>query len=134
MTLNEEEFEIFSRQLILKEFDEKSFYELQNKKISIIGMGGIGCPLSQYLISSGIKNLNIFDNDIVKKNNLNRQSLYNINDLDKKKTLIAKKKLLETNPHAKINDYDQKINKKNISFLKNSSMSRAMAESTPHPG
>ena len=41
--------------------------KLQNKKVSIIGMGGIGCPLAQYLISCGIKNLNFFDNDIIKK-------------------------------------------------------------------
>ena len=47
-----EELEIFSRQLILNEFNEKSFNKLQNKKVSIIGMGGIGCPLAQYLISS----------------------------------------------------------------------------------
>ena len=76
MIINNEELEIFSRQLILKEFNEKSFNKLQNKKVSIIGMGGIGCPLAQYLISSGIKNLDFFDNDIIKKNNLNRQTLF----------------------------------------------------------
>ena len=85
MTLNEKEFEIFSRQLILKEFDEKSFAKLQNKKISIIGMGGIGCPLAQYLISCGIKNLYFYDDGFVKNNNLNRQILFTVKDLNKKK-------------------------------------------------
>ena len=122
MKINEDELEIFSRQLILNEFDEKSFNELQNKKISIIGMGGIGCPLSQYLISSGIKNLDFFDNDIVKKNNLNRQTLYNINDLNKKKIEIAKRKLLQVNPYANINGHDLKIDNKNLYKLKNSSI------------
>ena len=67
MKINEEELEIFSRQLILSEFNEKAFNFLQNKTVSIVGIGGIGCPLAQYLISCGIKNLNIFDNDIIKK-------------------------------------------------------------------
>ena len=90
--INDEELEIFSRQLILNEFNEKSFNKLQNKKVSIVGMGGIGCPVAQYLISSGIKNLNFFDNDIVKKNNLNRQTLFNIKDLNKKKNSSCQKK------------------------------------------
>ena len=67
MDINKEELEIFSRQLILDEFNFKDFKKLQNKNISIIGIGGIGCPAAQYLISSGIKNLQIFDQDIIKK-------------------------------------------------------------------
>jgi len=54
MNINEEELEIFSRQLILNDFNERSFNELQNKEISIVGLGGIGCPLAQYLISCSI--------------------------------------------------------------------------------
>ena len=122
MIINNEELEIFSRQLILKEFNEKSFDKLQNKKVSIIGMGGIGCPLAQYLISSGIKNLDFFDNDVVKKNNLNRQTLFTVKDLNKKKTIVAKKKLLQTNPYANINSYNKKITKNNLELLKNSSI------------
>ena len=122
MTINDEELEIFSRQLILNEFNEKSFIELQNKKVSVIGMGGIGCPLVQYLISCGIKNLNFFDKDIVKKNNLNRQTLFNHKDLNKKKVVVAKKKLLEINPHANIDGYDEMISKDNVKLLQNSSI------------
>jgi len=122
MTVNDEELEIFSRQLILNEFDEKSFIKLQNKKVSVIGVGGIGCPLVQYLISCGIKNLNFFDKDIVKKNNLNRQTLFNHKDLNKKKVVVAKKKLLEINPHANIDAFDEKLSKDNIKLLENSSI------------
>ena len=122
MTITEEELEIFSRQLILSEFDEKSFNEIQNTKISIIGMGGIGCPLAQYLISCGVKNLNIFDNDIIKKNNLNRQSLYTLSDLEEKKVLVAKKRLNEINPYCNIGSYCNKITKYNTKLLKNSSI------------
>ena len=122
MKIIEEELEIFSRQLILKEFNEKSFYKLQNKKISIIGLGGIGCPLAQYLISCGIKNLDIFDNDIIKKSNLNRQTLYTINDINKNKTDVAKARLLQINPHANIKNYKKKITRNNLELLKDSNI------------
>ena len=98
MNITEEELEIFSRQLILKDFKEEKFNELQKKEISIIGLGGIGCPLAQYLISSGIKKLNIFDGDTIKKTNLNRQTLYSIHDIGKKKSTIAKKKTAWNKP------------------------------------
>ena len=122
MTITDEELEIFSRQLILKDFDEKSFNKLQNQTISIVGIGGIGCPLVQYLVACGVKNINIFDDDIVKKNNLNRQTLFGIEDIGEKKNLIAKKKLLSINPYIKINSYDCRIKNENLDLLKNSSM------------
>ena len=122
MSTTNEEFEIFSRQLILKEFNENLFIKLQKKKVSIVGMGGIGCPIAQYLVSSGIKNINLFDDDIIKKNNLNRQNLYSIKEIGKKKTIIAKKKLLGINPNANISSYSEKITNANVNLLKNSSI------------
>ncbi len=122
MSINEEELEIFSRQLILEEFNIKDFKKLQNKTITIIGIGGIGCPTAQYLISSGIKNLQIFDPDIIKKNNLNRQTLFSIEEIGEKKSIVAKKKLKGINPLANIKSYQNKISKNNLSLLKNSSI------------
>ena len=105
MSYSDLEYEIFSRQFILKNFNEKNIQKLKDAKIIIIGLGGIGCPLSQYLVSCGIKNLNLFDKDIIKKNNLNRQILYSIDDIGKKKSVVAKKKLLKINQNANINSY-----------------------------
>jgi molybdopterin/thiamine biosynthesis adenylyltransferase len=122
MSINIQELEIFSRQIIMNDFNEISINKLQTKEISIIGIGGIGCPLSQYLISCGIKNLNLFDNDIVKINNLNRQTLYGFKDIGDEKTAVAKKKLLETNPYANISIYNKKITKNNLNLLKSSSI------------
>ena len=47
MSISEQEFQIFSRQLILKEFDEKTFDFIQKQHVVIIGMGGLGCPTAQ---------------------------------------------------------------------------------------
>ena len=54
MTYLDLEYEIFSRQFILQNFNEKNIQKLHDAKITIVGLGGIGCPLSQYLVSSGL--------------------------------------------------------------------------------
>ena len=88
---SEKEYEIFSRLFILKEFSEENIKKLCEINIGIVGIGGIGCPLSQYLVSSGIKKLTLVDGDSVEKNNLNRQILFGVNDIGKKKVNVAKK-------------------------------------------
>ena len=119
---SEIEYEIFSRLFILNEFSEENINKLSSIKIGIIGIGGIGCPLSQYLVSSGIKDLTLVDGDVVENSNLNRQILFNINDIGKKKVLVAKDKLQAINKNCKINVIDENINSKNVTSLSNCSL------------
>ena len=114
---SEKEYEIFSRLFILNEFSENNLKKLSEVKIGIVGMGGIGCPLSQYLVNSGIKDLLLVDGDIVEKSNLNRQILFNINDIGEKKVKIAKSKLNLINSACKINVIDQNIDSFNLDSL-----------------
>ena len=93
---SEKEYEIFSRLFILNEFSEENLKILSKIKIGIVGIGGIGCPLSQYLVSSGVKELLLVDGDIIEKSNLNRQILFNLNDIGRKKVEVAKHKLINT--------------------------------------
>ena len=123
MNISEQELQIFSRHLILKEFNEKSFNYLQKQKITIIGLGGIGCPAAQYLVSAGIKKIKLIDGDIVQKTNLNRQILYSIKDIGKPKVEIAKKKLNNIYPECNINAISSHLESKNINkYLNNSSL------------
>ena len=80
MSYSDLEYEIFSRQFILQNFNEENIQKLNKAKITIVGLGGIGCPLTQYLVSSGIKNFTFFDGDLVEKSNLARQILYSLED------------------------------------------------------
>ena len=117
MTYSDLEYEIFSRQFILKNFNETNINKLSNAKIILIGLGGIGCPLSQYLVSSGLKNITLFDGDLVEKTNLGRQILYSIDDVGKYKSICAKNRLLKTNPYCKITAYSENLSEKNINVL-----------------
>ena len=72
MSYSDLEYEIFSRQFILQNFNEENIQKLNKAKISIVGLGGIGCSLTQYLVSSGIKNFTFIDGDLIEKSNLAR--------------------------------------------------------------
>ena len=117
MSYSDLEYEIFSRQFILQNFNEENIDKLSKAKISIIGLGGIGCPLIQYMVSSGLKNLKFFDGDKIEKSNLGRQILYGLEDVGKYKSISAKEKILKTNPNCKISIYTEHITKKNINLL-----------------
>ena len=117
MTYSDLEYEIFSRQFILKNFNEKNINKLNNAKIILIGLGGIGCPLSQYLVSSGLKKITLFDGDLVEKTNLGRQILYSLDDIGNYKSICAKNRLLKTNPYCKITAYAENLTEKNINVL-----------------
>ena len=122
MTYTDYEYEIFSRQFILKVFSEQNIEKLEKSKISIIGIGGIGCPLATYLVSSGLKYIQLIDGDIIEKSNLNRQILFTSDDIGQKKVTVAKKKLLKINPNCQIKIIDENLNKSNINNLFNSSI------------
>jgi len=117
MSYSDLEYEIFSRQFILQGFNEENILKLNNAKIAIVGLGGIACPLAQYMVSSGFKNLIFFDGDKIEKSNLGRQILYNLEDIGKFKTTIAKDKLLKTNPNCNISAYSEYLTIENINLL-----------------
>ena len=119
---SDNEYEIFSRLFIQKEFSEENIKKLSKIEIGIVGVGGIGCPLSQYLINSGVKSLFLIDGDKIEISNLNRQILFNYDDIGKRKVNIAKKKLLLTNPNCTIKVIDKNINTENLNLLSNCSI------------
>ena len=89
--LNKNQIERFSRQIILKNIGTLGQKKIIQSKVLIIGMGGLGCPVAEFLTRAGVGNLGIVDPDNVDLSNIHRQSLYDINDLKKSKVIIAKK-------------------------------------------
>ena len=108
--LNKKEIEKFSRQIILKNIGALGQKKIQETKVLIIGMGGLGCPAAEFLIRSGIGTLGLADYDKISLSNIHRQTLYTEKDINKSKVKISKKKLNEINPRTKINIFDYKIN------------------------
>ena len=120
MNLSIKDFERYEKQIILKKIGLKGQKKIFNSKILIVGMGGLGCPLLTYLAASGVGSLGIVDHDKVELNNLNRQTLFSINDIGSYKVDQAKKKIIKLNNKIKIKTFKKKINSQNIkSILKN---------------
>ena len=120
MTLNLRDFQRFEKQIILKKVGIAGQKKIQQAKVLIIGMGGIGCPLLTYLASAGICNIGIVDHDKIEIGNLNRQILFNSADLGKYKVVKAKSKISKVYKKIKIKNFKFKVSSKNIkSILKN---------------
>tara|TARA_B100001093_G_scaffold465084_1_gene482501 strand:- start:580 stop:1326 length:747 start_codon:yes stop_codon:yes gene_type:complete len=109
-SIDKKEIERFSRQIILKNIGVLGQKKIKRAKVLIIGIGGLGCPAAEYLTRAGVGCLGIVDSDNIDLSNLHRQSLYDIEDLNKPKVTTAKKKLKRINLKTKINYYKTKIN------------------------
>ena len=114
MKMSNEDILRYSKQIVLKQIGILGQKKISSARVLIIGMGGLGCPLSLYLCSLGIKKIGIADHDKVDFSNLNRQVLFNTKDVGKFKVVQAKKFLQRINKKIKIDTYKAKIIKNNI--------------------
>ena len=115
--LNKKQIERFSRQIILKNIGAFGQKRIIQSKVLIIGMGGLGCPVAEFLTRAGIGTLGIVDCDNVDLSNIHRQSLYNVGDIKKSKVLIAKRKLKKINSKTNIISHKIRINKNNLTKI-----------------
>lgn len=109
--------ERYERQLWMKSVGEKGQKKLQQSSALVIGAGGLGSPLLSYLAACGIGTLGIVDDDYVQLSNLNRQTLYQEQDLGLSKALSAQKKLLSFNSSLSIHAYPERFEKDNAMDL-----------------
>ena len=109
--LNKKVIEKFSRQIILRNIGVLGQKKIQEAKVLIIGMGGLGCPAAEFLTRSGIGMLGLVDYDKITLSNIHRQTLYSEKDINKSKVKISKKMLNGINPRTKINIFDYKLDR-----------------------
>ena len=112
--LNKKLIKRYSRQIVLKDVGPIGQKKIINSKVLVVGAGGLGCPVIDYLSRAGIGNIGIVDNDKVNISNIHRQSLYNSKDVGKFKVNVAKQKVKLINPQIKIKTFKARIDKKNI--------------------
>ena len=115
--LNKKEIEKFSRQIILKDIGPLGQKKIIQSKVLIIGAGGLGCSVAEFLARAGVGNIGIIDKDIVNMSNIHRQSLYDANDIKTSKVKSAKKKLKKINPNIIIKTFNLRIDKINASKI-----------------
>ena len=112
--LNKNLIERFSRQIILKDIGIIGQKKILSSKVLIIGAGGLGCPVAEFLVRAGVGSIGIVDNDKITLSNLHRQTLYQKKDIGKFKVLIVKKKLNQININTKVKTYNLRLNNSNF--------------------
>ncbi len=113
MILNAEEQQRYSRHILLAEVGVEGQEKLKRARILIVGAGGLGCPVLQYLTAAGVGKIGIIDPDVVSISNLQRQILYNDTEIGKPKVEIAVEKLSKQNPNVSFIAYNQYFTAKN---------------------
>ena len=119
MKFTKKQIERYSRQIILKKVGVLGQKKLLRSNVLIVGAGGLGSPISLYLTALGIGKIGIIDKDNIEISNLGRQIIFSTNDVKKKKSLVAIKKLRKLNPDVKFKSFSENLTKKNIDKIAN---------------
>jgi molybdopterin/thiamine biosynthesis adenylyltransferase len=112
--LSRKELGRYYRQIKFPDFNETGQEKLKNSHVLIAGVGGLGSLSSIYLTRAGIGHIIIVDNDLVELADLNRQILYQDENIGERKVDSAHKRLLGMNPHVEITPIFEKIQKENV--------------------
>jgi adenylyltransferase/sulfurtransferase len=110
---SKEELERYSRHLIIPEFNIKGQAKLKESSVLVVGTGGLGSPLLQYLTAAGVGTIGIVDFDVVDDSNLQRQVLFSVDDVGKSKAETAAAKLKKLNPYIKFKVYNTQLTSEN---------------------
>ncbi len=112
-TLSTEEYQRYSRHLILPEVGIEGQRKLKNARVLTIGTGGLGSPLGLYLAAAGVGTLGIVDFDVVDQSNLQRQIIHGTKDVGRPKIASAKERLNDINPNVNIEAFETRLTSDN---------------------
>lgn len=108
---------LFSRQMMVDEIGFAGQKKINTAKVLVIGAGGLGCPVIQYLAACGVGTIGIVDFDKIELHNLHRQILYGVADVGKQKVNVAKQKLNQNYPHINIITFNEVLTEQNANSI-----------------
>jgi len=100
--LSSEDLDRYSRQVMLEEIGYQGQLKLRDAKVCIVGVGGLGNPITTRLVAMGVGTIRIVDRDVIELSNLHRQTMFNDSDVGEIKVETAARKLQKLNPNVKI--------------------------------
>jgi len=113
----QEELNRYNRQMILPGMGFAGQTKIKNAKVLVVGAGGLGCPVLQYLSAAGVGTIGIIDFDRIEIHNLHRQVLYSTADIGKLKSETAAEILKAQNPNTNFVVYTDMLKKKNAAEI-----------------
>ena len=112
-----QEYLRYTKPMLLPEIGNEGQEKIKNTKVLVIGAGGLGCPILQYLATSGVGTIGIIDFDFVELSNLHRQVLYSEDAIGLPKVKIAKEVLKALNPNVTYIPFEEKITSDNCESI-----------------
>ncbi len=113
ISLSEPEKLRYQRHLLLEEIGEAGQTLIRNAKFLVVGAGGLGCPVIQYLTAAGAGTIGIMDTDAVEISNLQRQVFYGFNDIGKLKSIVASTRMKRMNSFVNTIMINRRLNAQN---------------------
>jgi len=118
--LNQSEIRRYAKHIMIPDIGIAGQIKLKGSRVLVIGAGGLGCPVLQYLCAAGIGNMGIVEFDVVNESNLQRQILYGSSDIGKLKSIITRDRLLQQNDKVNIEIFNIRFDEKNaLELVKN---------------
>ncbi len=118
--LSQNEIRRYSKQIMIPKIGIEGQEKLKQAKVLVVGAGGLGCPVLQYLTAAGVGKIAIAEFDMVNESNLQRQVLYGLNDVGKLKSIIAKNRLEHLNSQLELEIFNLLLDASNsLTILKN---------------
>jgi adenylyltransferase/sulfurtransferase len=111
--LSPRELRRYSKQIMIPEIGIKGQEMLKQAKVLVVGAGGLGCPVLQYLTVAGLGRISVIEFDKVDESNLQRQVLYGSSDVGKLKSIIAKNRLEHLNSFCEFGIINIRLNASN---------------------
>lgn len=108
-TLTQDEIERYRRHILLPEIGGGGQQKMKNARVLVIGAGGLGAPLLEYLAAAGIGTIGIVDDDRVSLSNLQRQVIHDTGTIGEMKTRSARERIARLNPHVRIVDFEERF-------------------------
>ncbi|MDF2116885.1 molybdopterin-synthase adenylyltransferase MoeB [Roseiarcaceae bacterium H3SJ34-1] len=102
MKLSGEEIERYARHIVLRDIGGPGQQKLKAARVFVVGAGGLGAPLLQYLAAAGVGAIGIVDDDTVSLSNLQRQIIHGTPDIGRPKLDSARDAIARLNPHVEI--------------------------------
>ncbi|HZH08791.1 MAG TPA: molybdopterin-synthase adenylyltransferase MoeB [Microvirga sp.] len=117
MSLTPDEIDRYARHLVLRDVGGPGQLKLKRARVLVIGVGGLGAPLVQYLAAAGIGTLGLVDNDAVSLSNLQRQVVHGTPDVGIPKVESAAEAVLRLNPYVAVETHNLRLTAENARAL-----------------
>jgi molybdopterin-synthase adenylyltransferase len=115
--MRDDQLDRYARHIILAEIGGVGQARLLDAHVTVIGAGGIGCPVIQYLAGAGVGTIRVIDDDVVDLSNLQRQTLFGTDDIGSPKPEAAMRAVARLNPDIKLVPINQRIDADNALTL-----------------